>query len=310
VTHDLRGFALIGVAGSRAGIETTGNSGAISVRDGSVSGWGQGGVMFPYSRNCCVEDVTAHNNGGAGVYAGEDAVVVRCVGRENASVGVGGMSGSTISGCVGAYNGGAGILAGPGSSVSECAARNNQGAGFECGGTATLSACTSTYNSNGYVAGYGTNYSGCTAAYNVNDGFWVNASSMATACSAYDNGRDGFHVWHGTVNGCRADSNGRDGIRLDTGYSTASENTCRENGTSETGAGIRAVGTACRIEANQVITNDYGVVAAADCVIVRNTARGNSSGNYSLAAGSDYGQILTNPGANFSASNPWANFAY
>jgi parallel beta-helix repeat protein len=309
VTLDLNGFALQGVPGSLNGIVAAPGANAIAVRNGVVRGWGGPGVVLG-AADPRIEQVTAINNGGIGIYAGLDAVLTNCVARGNAGIGLSASRG-TITGCVASHNTGHGIYGTDGASVSRCSATNNNEGGIFINGTASISECTATGNGEGgFACGYGSSYAGCAARENDAYGFWVNSGSTATNCSSYDNGTDGFIVYIGSVVNCTATFNSRDGIRLDTSDCTATGNTCRGNGTQVAGAGIRALGTACRIDSNQVSANGFGIVSVSDCVVVRNTARANSSGNYSFAAGTEYGQIITNPGSGFVSSNPWANFAY
>lgn len=311
VSIDLGGFSLSGVAESGAGVRATVNASGISLRNGTVRGWGTVGVDLGFGSACRVEEVSAIANGNLGIYTGTDSIIRGCAARNNVRAGIACGSGSAVSACTSAYNGQEGIWMGECASVSGCSVRYNEGAGIACNGTASVTNCVSMYNGGGgFTVGYGSTYTGCTARANTGHGFWVNTGATATECAAFENTIDGFNVWGGSVTGCQADLNGRDGVRLESGISSATENTCRGNGTSQAGAGVRASASACRVDSNHVTENDYGIVAVPDCVIVRNTARANSSGNYSFPSGSEYGQILTNPGNGFIATNPWANFAY
>ena len=76
------------------------------------------------------------------------------------------------------------------------------------------------------------------------------------------------------------------------------------------GAGIHALGNDNRIEGNSAISNtQYGIrVDGIKNLIVENNASGNSTVDYSIAAGNNTGQIVPSPGANFVAP-AWANFA-
>jgi len=311
VSIDLAGFALVGTFTAQQGVRTTTNVTGVTVRNGVVRGWGQSGVDLYFGAGSRVEGVSAFYNMSVGISAGPGSAISQCVSRDNAFLGMYAGSGSSLTGCAAGRNGASGFSVGPGSMISACSAHDNGGAGFECSGTITLTSCTATENNaGGFTSGYGSIYNACSAGNNTGDGFLVNAGATATACTAFQNSRDGFFVSAGSVENCQATLNGRDGIRLNAGDSSATGNTCRENGVTEPGAGIRADATGCRVDSNQAIANDYGIVATSDCMVVRNSARGNASGNYSFPSGSEYGQIISNPGNGFSSSNPWANFAF
>ena len=51
-------------------------------------------------------------------------------------------------------------------------------------------------------------------------------------------------------------------------------------------------------------------VAGTDNLIIRNSARANST-NYTITGGNELAPIVTNPGSNgFADAKPWSNFAY
>lgn len=311
VTIDLNGFALLGVPGSSSGIRASVSASGVAVRNGTIRAWGANGVDLTNAGATRIEALTAVDNVWTGIRAGEDCVVTSCVARGNIGYGIVGGTGARLSDCNAAQNGGAGLYALDGTTISGCTARNNGDVGIGVNGTATFLNCVSIGNTgSGFICGYASTYNGCSARDNQGHGFWVNVSSSATNCSASENSLDGFLVWSGSVSNCVAAQNGRDGIRLDLVRCSATGNLCEGNGASESGAGVRATSSTCRIDSNQVSSNDFGIVAVADCVVVRNSARSNNSSNYSFPAGSDYAQVISNPGNGFVSTNPWANFAY
>lgn len=311
VTLDLNGLTLRGVAGSLAGVRAPQTSTGITLRNGVVRGWGGFGIELYNTSGCNVKDITAIDNAG-GIYAGEGAVIANCLARSNHGNGIVGGVACRIVDCTSTENGSYGFWVSPQGSISGCVARGNNESGILANGLASIANCVSTNNiADGFASGAGCTFTGCAAQGNGSHGIWVNVNGSAVNCTASQNGVDGFLVEGAAISNCVASTNGRDGIRLNAGDCSAVGNTCRANGTSQPGAGVRAVSVASRIDSNQVAGNDYGIVAAADCIVVRNSARANSSGNYSFPSGSsEYGQIVTNPGNNFVSSNPWANFAY
>lgn len=308
VTLDLNGFALIGVPGSLHGVRDNPGSGSIAIRNGSVLSWASGGIVLPNAVDARIEHVTATGNTGNGI-AAVGGVISNCTATHNTSRGIS-VGSARVTGSLASHNGSEGFYLGDGSSVTECVARSNGLTGFAMNGSGGFANCVAANNGDGgFLCGYGCTYTSCAARNNEGRGFSVNYGSIATECSAYGNTLDGFTV-SGSVINCQAYNNQRDGIHLEAMGGAAIGNTCRGNGNSSTsGAGIRAAATACRIDSNQLSENYIGIAATGDCVVVRNTARGNTT-NYSFSSGTEYGQILTNPGSAFVNSNPWANFAY
>jgi hypothetical protein len=120
-----------------------------------------------------------------------------------------------------------------------------------------------------------------------NNGAGLRGGSAArvTGCNAYANAGDGFVVGNeSSVIGNLSQFNARSGIHVAGRNNYIDGNHCGNNN-----IGIEVVGNAN--------------------LIVRNVVRPNNTADFSVAAGNDYGQIIANPGANFVATNPWANFA-
>ena len=77
------------------------------------------------------------------------------------------------------------------------------------------------------------------------------------------------------------------------------------------GPGIFIVGTGNRIENNNLNNNtNNGILAIAPGnLIVKNSATYNVGGDYNIAAGNSYGQLVILPGAGFTNATAWANFS-
>src|SRR4029079_15924544 len=86
-----------------------------------------------------------------------------------------------------------------------------------------------------------------------------------------------------------ASGNAGDGIHAN------SNCTLRSNQSSNNGAaGLRAVSFGSRIEGNSVSFNNVGlVVDSTGNVVIANTARGNTGGNYSIIAGNRVATVVT-----------------
>jgi len=284
VTLDLNGFDLVGVAGSLDGVRTTVTDLTnIAVVNGSVRNWGGMGVNLAFapfpSHNGRVADVVASGNGNTGIFAGSNSVVTRCNARQNT---------------------GFGIATGAGSTITQCAASGNSVNGFQGSGSCTIAD---------------------SAAYqNVGLGIATGGGSTITRCSATDNGSHGIFTHIGTVvTDCFAGYNGGDGINAwrDT---TVRGNSCVLNGDSGAGAGIHVTAADNRIEGNNCTNNDWGIsVDGPGNFIARNTCSGNTTTNWSVAAGNVCLVVTATAGAAIvgdsggsapGSTDPNANFTY
>jgi len=277
VTLDLMGFDLVGIPGMGAfdGVSATVNSLTnITIRNGSVRGWGDEGVdletLGPI--NSAVIDVRASGNTGNGIWA---------------------SFGSTISGCSTFQNSGNGIVVGPGSTLTGCTAYLNTGNGIFADAS-TVVGCTAVFNAGGGIfAEGGSTVTGCTAQQNSVRGIFVAAGSTVTGCTALGNSGDGIYAGEGsTVTGCTASSNTGDGIEVSSNC-RVTDNTCAFNGNGGNGSGIFASGGSDnRIEGNNCTGADRGInVDTAGNIIIRNTCSGNSI-DWVIAANNVCGPIL------------------
>jgi hypothetical protein len=284
VTIDLNGFELRGVDGTLAGIATTASGlRNISIRNGSVRGWGGSGVdLFAFSVvNCDVSRVRAAECGSGGQTGG---VVLG--------------SRSHVTDVVAYLNTGRGIAIGADSVINNCASTNNTGNGIDVGISSTVTACTANNNGNAGISASGASITNCTAAGNTGNGFNNGSGGSTTACVAASNGGNGINSGYGTVSNCTARLNTLNGIVADS-HTSVLNNTCSSNGLSNgNGAGILVTGTDNRIEGNNCLFADRGIdVNGIGNVIVRNTCSGNSI-NWSIDVGNVLGPILdrTAPG--------------
>lgn len=141
-------------------------------------------------------------------------------------------------------------------------------------------------------------------------------SSTASSCGVFGISAGDRNV----VRDCLASGNTLDGIVLGA-KCTAVGNTCSDNGPlgASVGADIRISGTDCRVEANHVTGNDFGIRAdGAGNLILRNFASGNGT-NFSGIAGNTWGTIVPttsagsvsgNTGGGLGTADPNANMAY
>lgn len=310
VTIDLNGFALIGVSGSLDGISAGGFLSNLTVENGLIRSWGGAGLNSN-AENCQLDHLRASNNGSSGLRVGGDAEISHCVSNSNASAGIRTSGGSTVSSCTANSNGGTGIDTG--GTVIGCTAGNNAGDGINVAGDSLVKDCRVVGNNRGITTGVSCTFLNCHVEGSDGDGIIAGVGASVLDCNARFNGGDGIIVGDGsTVSRCTLWRNTADGIQVPRACSVF-ENTCTENGfNAGTGAGIHATGNDNRIDGNVVSSNDSGIevdAAAADNLVIRNSARANTV-NYALAAATNqFGPVHAALGLIPAGVGPWANFA-
>jgi hypothetical protein len=284
VTLDLNGFALQGVGGSLDGILASTPVRSVSIRNGTVRGWGGDGIdLFLNSvTGGSIEHVHAFGNLAAGIRVGSSFVISNSTSVSNSQNG---------------------FVAITSLSISHCTASSNLGLGYSLGANATASNCIAYLNTgSGFTAANGSSLSFCVARNNQGQGFDLGTSCTITHCNAVGNNLNGIRVSSGCI------------VR---------QNNCDSNGLADNvGAGVLATGIENRIEANHCSLSDRGIeVTNAANLIFGNTCRGNTT-NFAIAANNRYGPILNIPASGTAAVNgssaastltttdPFANFSY
>jgi len=137
VTLDLNGFTLQGVTSSFEGIYLSGTSTNVTVRNGTISGWGDHGVYFGdygnRSQNLVLERLTVSANYN-GIY-GANCIVQNCQSSDNSIFGIY-VAPGTVSHCLVQNNGYSGIYVNaPGSVVigNNCVGNNTGTNSFNAG---------------------------------------------------------------------------------------------------------------------------------------------------------------------------------
>jgi len=267
VTLDLNGFALQGVSGSYDGILITGAKTNITVRNGTISGWGGMGVYDEFSSS--VNMVFERLNVSAcqrGIDVSGSGVVRDCNSQNNSSAGIE-CDGGIVSGCTANNNGYTGIKM-LGGTVSGCSAQNNLANGIYVA-SGTVSGCTANNNGNGIVINCGT-VSGCNVYNNATEGIAVTADSKVIGNTCVGNG---------------AQVTGPPAILICGSNNRVEDNHCAANGT----IGIQ-VGN------GSSDTNN---------IIIKNSVSGYGANNYLTPGSQDVGPIgtaatATSPWANIS----------
>lgn len=291
VVVDLRGFALIGVAGSLDGVVDEATINAV-VTNGSVWDFGGNGVLLP-GTGSRVSDVRVRQCGGFGVGVGPNGSVEGVVVEFCSGDGIQASSG-VFSRCEVRFNGGYGIFLGSGS-VTDCNADQNtmgnfrtfdgtvlercesfgsQGRGFEVGDGCVLRACRARISRLlGIVAGEDALIESCVvegcnadddpvafdAALKAGDG------SVVRNCVSRDNVSTAGILVEGqsVIEGCQSIGNGTNGI-------SALDSNPRSSATI----------TGC-----VAVDNGVNGIVARGAAISRCSARANGAAGIALVAG-------------------------
>lgn len=282
-----------------------------------------------------VRSCRATSNGFDGISVGSLSVVEDCQAISNTTVGIRGDVSVSVARCVASGNGSgvllsssgsardlvlqgntsAGLTLGDGGTAESCTAYGNQGEGFVATAQATFTRCTAHQNGisagkSGFVAGERSSFTDCVATLNGQHGFAGSDSVAVRGCTASNNTERGISVNNGgKVVGNLTRNNQQDGIAVNFSCDVRDNNCNGDGAAAGAHGGLRVLGQANRIEANNVTFADRGLlIDQGGNIIVCNTARG-CTVNFAIAGGNTDAQVLT-PGAGFTASNPWANFSY
>jgi parallel beta-helix repeat protein len=343
VTIDLMGYAVVGVAGSLSGIVNEQARYNITVRNGSISGWGGDGIKFSSAvtfATYLVEQITSYGNTGNGISVAPNTVVRGCVTRANGIAGIATGPACSITECS-AHSNATGFAVGTGCTIANCVASNNTGVGFDASSGNAITGCCAQFNSTGIIVGASSAISNCTmrandidglstggnclivdcfANFNDANGIACGSNSLVTSCAASFNLAAGVSLTNGSkVLNCTVSNNSTDGIVC--GNRCVIEgNACDANGsTAGNAAGIHVTGTNNRIEGNTCTNNTRGVdVDGGSNIITRNMCAGNTTnwdiagGNHILviSAASTVAFTGNDGGATIGTNNAWANYTY
>ena len=272
-------------------------------------------------------------NQDTGILAAGGGTVRDCVSLNNWVHGIRLGDVSTATGCTSRDNGGCGLGVGAGSAANGCASVANGGNAMECGEGSTIVGCATRSSQKGIVAAQGSVIKDCSAVFNRGNGIDANVACTVIGCSVQGNGTSevghGINVGVGSVvKDCSSRLNNGAGIQTGTG--------CRVAGCTphyNTGAGIAVLNDCVvadndcygnfqdginvslgfnRIDGNSVTENqNWGIqVTGVSNLVVRNSAKANTVGAYSISSTNAVGQILNVGGVTvISNASPWANFS-
>jgi parallel beta-helix repeat protein len=131
VTIDLNGGSLVGTVGAFSGISAAAIRN-LTVRNGSVRGWPQHGVLADAAVNGVFEKLHLSNNASVGLAVGEGALVRDCVARGNGR-GFQAILGGLVTSCTATGHSLQGFLVSRGTTITGCVANGNRSHGIEVG---------------------------------------------------------------------------------------------------------------------------------------------------------------------------------
>lgn len=285
VTIDLMGFELRGKEGTRTGVVASGSRN-ITLRNGSVVGWGQTGVLLNATGlledgGAVVEDIRVVDNGWNGMtIQSAPTRISRCLTLGNGLNGIAVATNATIESSQAHRNGRIGFSAIGDTTFIGCSAKRNglsqTAEGFEVDRNCVLKACVSVDNSGDGFVGDRSTFIACVASSNDGYGFDIESDSLIEECIARSNELGGFDLDSGCV------------VR----DSVASANSV--NGSD--GVGFRTEGTNSRFEANHAIGNrGFGFqINGSGNILIGNTAARNTAFNW-IIGGNNHAHIVVAP---------------
>jgi parallel beta-helix repeat protein len=288
----------------------------------TTTGFVSNGQSASISFNTC----NAYLNGADGFDA-SSCTLTGCVAAGNTGTGISALN-CALRGCYASGNSGVGIqISG---NAESCSAFGNTGSGFSNGfKSASLKNCSADSNTGNGIefSQAGSVIEGCNA---TNNGSGTSGSGVVTGpgnlvdhCAATNNKANGITLGSGSsAVACTTQNNGGDGVSASTSCYIA-----RNNVDSNAGAGVHitttgaGTGTDNRIEGNKLTGNTgNGILVDATLnLVIGNTARANTAGNYQIVTGNRVGLIVipttsgvvsgNTGGTDFSTSS-WSNIAY
>jgi hypothetical protein len=254
VTIDMDGHALMGTPGTLDGINLAGAYRNITIRNGTVQGWGQSGIDATAGENIRIENVTAYTNGHYGIWAGDNSVIRNCIARDNSADGIASGYNNTVTDCASENNGGGGILASQGSVVQNCTARGNANMGI--------------YTASGIIRG-------SSAWQNAGDGISISSGSVVADSTSVQNEGNGISAASGgnVIHDCSVSGNLGEGVVSD--YGTMIHH-CVIDQNSSNGVVMANRGS---IRASSVSANSQNGIKAGTDVLIADTEIRNNNGD-------------------------------
>lgn len=305
VVLDLNGYSLDGggiTSSSGSGINVSGTTRRLSIRNGTIRNWGNTGINAANSSACTLENLTVQECRNNGITVGVSSLVRNCLVISNQTAGASAIQvagNGVVEKCVTQLSS-AGITIGSNCVVADCIAQGNVTYGINVLQSGCLIKNCSVVN-NGFGGIISASYTG---------------SVKVLDCNATGNGYGILLGIQSEICGCFASSNNYCGIYLQES-SRAVDNTCYGNNPGNISAygGLVVGGNNGVVDGNHISANQYAGVlintGATNNVIVRNEIFGNG-GNFSIrgaTAQNIVGPLINSTGV-ITNNNPWANFSF
>ena len=291
VVLDLNGFALSGVSGSLNGISIPTACTNITVRNGSICGWGSSGV-YATGQGVLLEQLHASGNTSYGLGTTSGSTVRHCTSVRNGSFGINASS-SVVSACAASQNVNYGINA-LYSTVADCQAEGNTSTGVHAYYSTVVNCQVQSNAFYGVWAEHST-VRGCLCYTNGANGILSYYSSLFN-CDVQYSGAQGIYAEYSTVSDCHLSFNGASGIDVEyPGCQIVGNNSYSDNtSASASHAGINVAANNNRIENNHVVGSGHAGIQVTSTysgnVVIRNTVSGSGS-NYITNSTSAFGPI-------------------
>jgi hypothetical protein len=273
VTLDLRGFTLQGVSTSIDGVRLQNGTfwRAVSIRNGTVRGWGESGINAQFSEGGVFDSLTAESNGSWGII-------------------VGGIGGASLSRCTATRNGHSGISASE-TTITGCTSLWNAETGFQLY-TSVLKDCVSAHNTMEGIHALSSRIEGCNVYQNTQIGINAEESDIVANRVAQNSGT-GIEV--AGLGSLVARNNVQSNSLTGTGY-----------GINVTGT-VSRVEENHVVDLGSFLKQDVGIrVVGGENIVINNSAHDNIT-NYDLSGpGGSYGPLQNAA----SATSPFANIEY
>ncbi len=291
VVLDLSGFTIDGAGIGSEGIRVA-SEGPVTIRNGVVRGFLNGGIYNPMSNAALIEGIHALDNCAEGI-ATLGGIIRNCTVRDN-GIGISWERGAVISDCVARHNG-IGFQGGDGAAISDCTAVDSgmdearaplegvaprigargggTAIGFRVGNSCTLTGCVAMDNGRyGIFGELGVMMQRCSVtgngALSPGAGIFLGRSAVLTDVVASDNTGNGIETENSAVvTQCTVENNAGEGI-LTADASTIRGCTARDN----TGTGIITGDIATVAQCTAFNNGDEGIAInassrAVDCTV-------------------------------------------
>ncbi len=287
VNIDLNFSSLIGLSGNTGnGILVNGAYNSITLYNGNISNWIGDGISAGSGSNCRIFNITAHTNGGDGIFVGNHSVLTNCIGHNNSFDGIDGGISNVITDCTAFQNGDTGIETEGNSTLTKNSCYTNTTNGIK-----TTNNCVLSKNA---------------CSFNLNHGFLTGNGNILTDNASSDNTFSGFYLGNGSY---AENNNARLNVRH--GFECNQDVTAIHNASdSNIKSGFESSFNGGKLDDNNSSDNENGyLISGTGWLVTRNAASGNTISALNIVAGNTVATTITSANINTN-TNPFANISY